>query len=140
MARELKQCVPRGQSVRPCSVSQGKLQLFVRVSVGDHIVEYFQLDFELSLNDPPLNRTINGSFYGSHMTFTFGLSLTCLTHFYGPNCSVLCRPVDSNDQGHYRCLSDGSKQCLPGYQNTSNNCLTCVPADGCRELRPTDLV
>ena len=116
---------------------QGQLQLFVRASVGEYLIEYFQLDFELGLNDPPLNRTINGTFFGSYMTFTFGLSLTCLGHFYGPNCSVYCRPENSS-RGHYTCLSDGSKQCLHGYTNTSSDCTTCVPADGCCELFPSD--
>ena len=111
---------------------QGRLQLFVRASVGEHIVEYFQLDFELGLNDPPMNLTINGSFYGSYMTFTLRLTLNCMTHFYGENCSVYCRPEDS-DQGHYTCLSNGTKVCLPGYQNTSTDCTTCIPARDCRE-------
>ena len=105
--------------------------------MGQYLIEYFQLDFELGLNDPPLNRTINGTFFGSYMTFTFGLSLTCLGRFYGPNCSVYCFPENSS-RGHYNCLSDGSKQCLHGYTNTSSNCTTCVPADGCCELFPSD--
>ena len=115
---------------------QGRLQLFVRASVGEHLIEYFQLDFELGFNDPPLNRTINGTFFGSYMTFTIDLSLTCLGHFYGPNCSVYCFPENSS-RGHYTCLSDGSKQCLHGYTNTSSDCTTCVPADDCCELFPS---
>ena len=115
---------------------QGQLQLFVRASVGQYLIEYFQLNFELGLNDPPLNRTINGTFFGSYMTFTIDLSLTCLDHFYGSNCSVYCRQEDSS-RGHYTCLSDGSKQCLHGYTNTSSDCTTCVPADDCCELFPS---
>ena len=118
---------------------QGRLQLFVRASVGQYLIEYFQLNFELGLNDPPLNRTINGTFFGSYMTFTIDLSLTCLGHFYGSNCRVYCRQEDSS-RGHYTCLSDGSKQCLHGYTNTSSDCTTCVPADDCCELFPSGIV
>ncbi|CAI8055502.1 Protein jagged-1b [Geodia barretti] len=110
--------------------SLGRLQLFIRVAIGMHIVEYFQLDFELSVNDPPMNLTLNGSFYGSYMTFALRLTRTCLPLYYGDNCSIYCKPEDS-DGGHYTCLSNGTKQCLPGYQNTSTDCTTCVPATGC---------
>ena len=104
----------------------------MRAAVGQYVIEYFQFDFELGLNDPPLNGTVEGTFYGSNMTFAFVLTLTCLGNFYGPNCSVYCKPENSS-KGHYRCLDDGSKECLTGYKNVSNNCVTCVPAEGCRK-------
>jgi hypothetical protein len=109
---------------------QGRLQLFIRVAIGNDIVEYFQLDFELGVNDPPMTLILNGRFYGSYMTFALRLTLTCLPHYYGDNCSINCKPEDS-DGGHYTCLSNGTRECLPGYHNTSTDCTTCVPATGC---------
>ena len=72
-------------------------------------------DFELQPGDDPLNATVNGATYGSNVTFTVNLSLICLDNFYGPNCSVECVPQSSDELGYYSCLSNGRRQCLPGY-------------------------
>ena len=102
----------------------------MRALVGD-VLEYFELNFELNINES-ITKTILGSFYHSYMTFTVTITVICRTDFYGTNCGVYCKPEDSNDGGHYTCLNDGSKQCLPGYVNTSTNCITaCVPSHGC---------
>ena len=99
-----------------------------------NVIDYFVLDFTLASGDTLVNQTINGSYFGSDVTFTVSLSLRCLAYFYGPDCSMYCYPANSSEMGHYTCLSDGSKQCLPGYQNETTNCTTpCEPAVGCRK-------
>ena len=100
-------------------LTQGELQFFVRSAVGEEIVEYFELNFQINLGNPTLNATIDGSFFPSHMSFTVSLSLMCLSDFYGPNCSVFCYPANSSELGYYTCNSDGSRECLPGYGGSS---------------------
>ena len=108
------------------------MQFFVRSAVGDHVIDYFVLDFTQAVGETQVNQIINGAFFGSDVIFTVTLNLTCPAHYYGLNCSIYCRPANSRDMGHYTCLSDGSRQCLPGYLNETTDCLTpCVPADGC---------
>ena len=99
--------------------------------VGD--TDYFVLDFTLAVGERLTDQIINGRFFGSDVTFTVSLSLRCWTDFYGPDCSMYCYPANSSEMGHYTCLSDGSKQCLPGYQNETTNCTSCEPAVGCRK-------
>ena len=108
------------------------MQFFVRSAVGDHVIDYFVLNFTLAVGQTRVNQRIDGTFFRSDVTFTVSFNLTCSAHFYGPDCSIYCRPANSSDMGHYTCLSDGSRQCLPGYLNETTDCLTpCVPADGC---------
>ena len=108
------------------------MQLFVRSAVGENVIDYFVLDFILSVGDTIDNHTINGTFFGSDVTFTVNLFLICGADSYGPNCSIHCSPANTSERGHYTCLSDGRKQCLPGYQDQTTNCTTpCVPAVGC---------
>ena len=109
------------------------MQFFVRSAVEDNVIDYFVLNFMLAVGEAQLNQRIDGTFFGSDVTFTVSFSLTCPANFYGSDCSTYCRPANSSDRGHYTCLSDGSRQCLPGYQNEITNCTSCIPADGCRE-------
>ena len=108
------------------------MQFFVRSAVGDHVIDYFVLKFTLTVGQTRVNQRIDGTFFRSDVTFTVSLNLICPAHFYSADCSIYCRPANSSDMGHYTCLSDGSRQCLPGYLNETTDCLTpCVPADGC---------
>ena len=107
------------------------MQFFVKSAVGEHAIDYFVLNFTLAVGETRVNQRIDGTFFRSDVTFTVTLNLTCPAHYYGPNCSIYCRPANSSDMGHYTCLSDGSRQCLPGYLNETTNCTSCVPADGC---------
>ena len=97
------------------------------------VIDYFVLDFTLAVGERLIDQKISGSYFGSAVTFTVSLSLRCLADFYGPDCTMYCYPANSSEMGHYTCLRDGSKQCLPGYQNETTNCTSCVPAVGCRK-------
>ena len=108
------------------------MQFFVRSAHYHTVIDYFVLNFTLAVGETQVNQIINGAFFRSDVTFTVTLNLTCPAHFYSADCSIYCRPANSSDMGHYTCLSDGSRQCLPGYLNETTDCLTpCTPADGC---------
>ena len=108
------------------------MQFFVRSAHYHTVIDYFVLNFTLAVGETRVNQRIDGAFFRSDVTFTVTLNLTCPANSYGPNCSIYCRPANSSDMGHYTCLSDGSRQCLPGYLNEITDCLTpCAPADGC---------
>ena len=109
---------------------QGKIQFFVRSAMGSNVIDYFVFDFALVPGNTLNYQTINGTFFGSNVTFTVSFDLICTLDSYGPNC-IYCLATDSDDSGHYTCLDDGSKQCLPGYVNTSSVCTMCEPAAGC---------
>ncbi|XP_062521097.1 protein delta homolog 1-like, partial [Corticium candelabrum] len=51
----------------------------------------------------------------------------CSDHFYNEDCFIFCKPVD-DVSGHYDCLSNGTKRCLPGWTNPQNNCTTALCA------------
>ena len=106
----------------------------MRAVAGNEVVDYLALDFSLSPGETLDNQTLSGHHFGSDVTFTVSFSLTCRANFYGSNCTVHCRPADSDELGHYSCLSDGRIQCLEGYRNETSNCTECVLAEGCRKL------
>ena len=98
--------------------------------MGSNIIDYLVFDFALLPGNTLNNQIINGMFFGSNVTFTVSFDLACVHNSYGSDC-IYCLAADSDDSGHYTCLSDGSKQCLPGYVNASTNCTMCEPAAGC---------
>ena len=50
---------------------------------------------------------------------------TCAPNYYPQGvCTILCIPRD-NSLGHFSCSIDGPV-CLPGYTDTSTNCVTCI--------------
>ena len=54
-----------------------------------------------------------------NMTFRV---MMCPENFYGTNCATFCVAQNDDQNGHYTCNGDGSIQCLPGFENTDNNC------------------
>ena len=98
--------------------------------MGSNVIDYFVFDFALVPEHALNYQIINGTFFGSKVTFTVSFDVACIPDSYGPYC-IYCLAADSDDSGHYTCLSDGSKQCLPGYVNESTNCTMCELAAGC---------
>ena len=67
------------------------------------------------------NTTVNEG--GSNViSLSYATRIKCATNYYRSDCSVYCIPTCDNT-GHYTCDTNGNKICLPGYTNTSNNCL-----------------
>ena len=46
-----------------------------------------------------------------------GIRVVCREGYFGPDCG--CR---DNSTGHFTCDANGTKVCLPGYQNPETNC------------------
>ena len=113
---------------------QGGIQFFARSlrQIEPEIIDCFILNIILEVNQSLVNQTINGFNMQENATFTVNLELKCTINSYGSDCSIYCEP-SNNTQGHYRCLENGSKECLEGYRNESTDCIECVPAEGCRE-------
>lgn len=52
--------------------------------------------------------------------------MSCVRNWFGPHCSLYCKAQDNEEQGHYKCGSDGKKVCLPWWHGSE--CRThCVP-------------
>ena len=85
------------------------------------------------LNNISLPGALSASFR-SDVIFTVSFSLNCEEDYYGPNCTVYCRPSDSDKLGHYSCFSNGSILCLPEYKNEDTNCTECAVAEACGVL------
>ena len=67
------------------------------------------------------DKTVNEG--GSNViSLSYATRIECATNYYQSDCSVYCIPTCDNT-GHYTCDTNGNKICLPGYTNTSNNCL-----------------
>ena len=67
------------------------------------------------------NTTVNEG--GSNViSLSYATRIKCAKNYYQSDCSVYCIPTCDNT-GHYTCDTNGNKICLPGYTNTSNNCL-----------------
>ena len=118
---------------------QGRIQFFVRskavLNLTDYLVDDLSNNIMLSPGETVANQMLRGGTnLRSDVTFTASLSLSCEENFYGSDCTVHCQPADSDELGHYSCLSDGRIQCLEGYRNETSNCTECALAEGCRKL------
>ena len=67
------------------------------------------------------NTTVNEGGYNV-ISLSYATRIECATNYYQSDCSVYCIPTNDNT-GHYTCDTNGNKICLPGYTNTSNNCI-----------------
>ena len=86
----------------------------------DHLDNIF-IDMELSESDYfTAVREFTGDMNKVSVDMTF--RVMCQENFYGANCDTLCLAQDDDVNGHYICNGDGSLQCLPGFENTTNNC------------------
>ena len=84
------------------------------------------------LDDIFINRRleVNTSFtevetYGGNLnwvTIQMSFRVMCQENYYGADCATFCLAQDDDVNGRYTCNSDGSIQCLGGFENPSNNC------------------
>ena len=54
------------------------------------------------------------TYNGPAATLVYKLRLVCDEHYYGPSCTVYCKPR-SDRYGHNTCDSNGNRVCLPGW-------------------------
>ena len=45
----------------------------------------------------------------------FDYRVLCDRYYYGAKCNIICKGRASRVFGHYECLSDGARRCLPGW-------------------------
>ena len=64
--------------------------------------------------------TYSGNF--NRVTIQMSFRVMCQENYYGADCATFCMAQDDDENGHYTCNSDGSIQCLSGFENPSNNC------------------
>jgi len=62
----------------------------------------------------PLTQT-KGYLYSSY-------KISCDEYFYGSLCRKRCKPQDTAIGGHYKCTSNGDRECLPGWYD--NYCIS----------------
>ncbi|XP_053238855.1 delta-like protein 4 isoform X1 [Podarcis raffonei] len=60
----------------------------------------------------------------------FSYRVVCNEHYYGDNCSRLCKDRDDLF-GHYVCKADGTMACLPDW--TGDYCTDAICLEGCSE-------
>ena len=90
-------------------------------SFNDQLIDEFTTPvIPLSLSTGFTNQM---TFAGAHSiaSVTLSFQVECDTDFYGSNCATFCQDTD-DESGHYLCNGDGSKVCLPGYQNPQTDC------------------
>ena len=91
------------------------------IDFDDHLDNIF-IDMELNeSNTFTAVREFTGDMNKVSVNMAFRVRM-CPENFYGANCDILCLAQDDDVNGHYICNGDGSFQCLPGFENTTNNC------------------
>ena len=90
-------------------------------SFDDELIDEFTTpDIFLSPSTGFTNQMTFAGDYGI-ASVTLSFQVECDTDFYGSNCATFCQDTD-DESGHYSCNGDGSKMCLPGYQNPQTDC------------------
>ena len=59
----------------------------------------------------------------NRVTLQMRFRVMCQKNYYRADCSIFCMAQNDNVNGHYTCNSDGSIQCLEGFENPSNYCI-----------------
>ncbi len=113
------------------SFSQGSFQLYYRIvtiSTGQEVDSGQQILAQpIQDRTSALTVTGNSSISGARTTLFLsgGPRVVCREGYFGPNCG--CSP--RNDYtGHFTCDTNGTKVCLPGYQNPQTNCVLVIKA------------
>ena len=120
------------------SLAQGKVHFAMEIthaagsqgSDGDIVVDRIHVDTILLPGSSLQTMAYIGA--SGYATAQLSFTLECTGDSKGAFCN--CTDLDSDASGHYVCNSDGSISCLDGYRNATNNCLDCVPAEGCCKL------
>lgn len=68
---------------------------------------------------------------GPQHAINFDYRVKCDKHYYGKSCNVFCKGSVNSTFGHYECMPDGTRKCLPGW--TGDYCTKAVCLPGCHE-------
>lgn len=80
---------------------------------------FIEMELERSSNFTEV-REFHGDMNAVSVNISF--RVMCQDNFYGSSCDTFCLAQDDDVDGHYTCNSDGTIQCLSGFENTSNSC------------------
>ncbi|KAF0311266.1 Neurogenic locus protein delta [Amphibalanus amphitrite] len=59
----------------------------------------------------------------------FEFRVQCDPFYYGDSCNIMCKGSQSSVFGHYECLENGTRKCLPGWTGDYCTNANCMP--GC---------
>ena len=89
--------------------------------IGDSDLDDIFINRRLEVNTGFTEReTYSGN--SNRVTIQVSFRVMCQENYYGADCATFCLAQDDDENGHYTCNSDGSIQCLGGFENPSNNC------------------
>ena len=63
----------------------------------------------------------------NRVTVNMRFRVDCSTNYFGNDCNTFCVAMNNDVNGHYICNSDGSIQCLAGFEQPENNCTDSEP-------------
>ncbi|XP_053124159.1 protein jagged-1-like isoform X2 [Hemicordylus capensis] len=69
--------------------------------------------------------------HGRGTSLEYRVRVRCQEHYYGPACTLFCRPRD-DFFGHHICDAAGNKVCLDGW--TGDKCMRALCRQGCHEM------
>ncbi len=100
---------------------QGSFQLYYHISTVSRGEEVDSVQQTLTQPIQDRTSTLTGSSQvvdvRTQLFLNGGLRVVCREGYFGSDCS--CR---DNSTGHFTCDANGTKVCLPGYQNPETNC------------------
>ena len=114
--------------------TQGSVQLVIRVVDEDpgldDVIDIFFIDVVVMVGTG-FTQIMSFEGDGGFAQIQLGFEVNCTENFYSADCTIFCVERDDDELGHYTCDSEGNRVCREGYQDPSNNCTECIPAEGC---------
>ena len=107
---------------------QGRYQIYIDVSnaMSNSTILMFRSNVDAQVSDVGY---MSHNIWSTNHMIEYSYRIGCALTYYGPDCSRFCAPVDDST-GHFKCDVNGTRECLPGYINSSEGdgrCTECVP-------------
>ena len=106
---------------------QTRFQLYIKARDSDAGLIVDLINGDDDLDDIFINRTleVNSGFTQleeytgalNRVTVQMKFRVMCQQDYYGADCGTFCVAQNDDMNGHYTCNSDGSIQCLEGFEN-----------------------
>jgi len=101
---------------------QGEFQILFQAATTDAAsseIERGLKTFNHSLSDEFMRTVVTGR----KITLVLSnIRVLCKRGFFGSVCEIECSPRNDSN-GHFTCAANGTRLCLPGYQDPSTNCI-----------------
>ena len=93
--------------------------LIIDLINGDDDLDNIFIDQTLEVNSGFTQlEEYNGAL--NRVTVQMRFRVMCQQDYYGADCGTFCVAQNDDMNGHYTCNSDGSIQCLEGFENPQN--------------------